>query len=106
MIITLIGGTGDIGEGLALRWAHDTDHEIRIGSRDPQKGIDSAAKYESELPQRGKERTVLGGGNSEMTEGADIIVLSVPPYYIVDTIKSIESAISPTSIICTYQIWF
>ena len=99
MIITLIGGTGDIGEGLALRWAHDTDHEIRIGSRDPQKGIDSAAKYESELSQRGKERTVLGGGNSEMTEGADIIVLSVPPYYIVDTFKSIESAISPTSII-------
>ena len=99
MIITLIGGTGDIGEGLALRWAHDTAHEIRIGSRDPQKGIDSAKKYELELSNRGQKRTVLGGGNHEMTIGADIIVLSVPPYYIVDTIKSITDAISPGSII-------
>ena len=34
-----------------------------------------------------------------MTVGADIIVLSVPPYYIVDTIKSITEAISPGSIL-------
>ncbi len=99
MIITLIGGTGDIGEGLALRWAHDTTHEVRIGSRNPQKGIDSAKKYELELSNRGQERTVLGGGNREMTTGADIVVLSVPPYYIVDTIKSITDAISPGSIL-------
>ena len=99
MNITLIGGTGDIGEGLALRWAHDTEHEIRIGSRDPQKGIDSAAKYELELSSRGKDRKVIGGGNYEMTVGADIIILSVPPYHIVNTIDSILEAISPGAIL-------
>ncbi len=37
MRIALLSGTGDIGEGLALRFARDTDHEILIGSRDPEK---------------------------------------------------------------------
>jgi len=28
MKIAILGGTGDIGEGLALRLAADTDHEV------------------------------------------------------------------------------
>ncbi|NNC24811.1 NAD(P)-binding domain-containing protein, partial [Salinisphaera sp. USBA-960] len=57
MRIALLGGTGDIGEGLALRWAYDTDHEILIGSRDPEKARAKAEEYETELDSRGLERT-------------------------------------------------
>ena len=37
MHVALLGGTGDIGEGLALRWGLDTDHELLVGSRDPER---------------------------------------------------------------------
>jgi len=35
--IGILGGTGQFGQGLALRWAKN--HEIIIGSRDPAKAI-------------------------------------------------------------------
>jgi len=53
MRIALLGGTGDIGEGLALRWAHDTDHEVIIGSRDPERARDAAERYTATLADPG-----------------------------------------------------
>ncbi|MFH1773700.1 MAG: NAD(P)-binding domain-containing protein, partial [Methanobacteriota archaeon] len=47
MKIALLGGTGDIGEGLALRWA--SNHEIIIGSRKKEKALDAVARYEKIL---------------------------------------------------------
>lgn len=41
--IALLGGTGDMGEGLALRWVKN--HEIIIGSREAQKGTRVAGEY-------------------------------------------------------------
>ena len=35
MKVGIIGGTGGMGEGFALRWC--TNHEIILGSRDKQK---------------------------------------------------------------------
>ncbi|MEM4647389.1 MAG: NAD(P)-binding domain-containing protein, partial [Candidatus Nezhaarchaeales archaeon] len=43
MKIALLGGTGDMGEGLALRWVKN--HEILIGSREALKGARVAAEY-------------------------------------------------------------
>ena len=37
MHIALLGGTGDIGEGLALRWAADTEHTVVVGSRESRR---------------------------------------------------------------------
>jgi predicted dinucleotide-binding enzyme len=51
MRIALLGGTGDIGEGLALRWGRDADHELVIGSRDADKAAERARDYQGTLPR-------------------------------------------------------
>ena len=52
MRVAILGGTGDIGEGLALRWGADTDHAVvvEVGVRD-------------RLADRGHEATVESAAN-------------------------------------------
>ncbi|MCL7417371.1 MAG: NAD(P)-binding domain-containing protein, partial [Halalkalicoccus sp.] len=99
MRITLCGGTGDIGEGLALRFASDTDHEILIGSRDPEKARTKAAEYETELDSRGIETTIKGFENAMAADRADVVVLAVPPYHVRDTIESISDRLDSETIL-------
>src|SRR6056297_3618974 len=58
MKIAILGGTGDIGEGLALRLAADTPHRIAIGSREAEKAENKAEEYTTELESRGLGATV------------------------------------------------
>ncbi|MFW5948956.1 MAG: NADPH-dependent F420 reductase [Halolamina sp.] len=89
MDIALLGGTGDIGEGLALRIAYHTSHEVLIGSRNAEKAANKAEEYEVELDSRGVEKTVEGGENADVATLADVVVVAVPPYYVADTIEVI-----------------
>jgi len=89
MRIALLGGTGDIGQGLALRWAHDTDHDVVVGSRKADKATRSAEEYASELADRGVDASVEGYENSEAAARGDVVVLSVPAYYLADTIDAV-----------------
>ncbi|MFT4946977.1 MAG: NADPH-dependent F420 reductase [Natronomonas sp.] len=90
MQIALLGGTGDIGEGLALRIARDTDHEVRIGSRKAEKAESAAETYREELDDRGADAAVSGHGNPEAAAEADIVVAAVPAYYLSDTIDAVS----------------
>jgi hypothetical protein len=101
MRIALIGGTGDIGEGLALRWAYDTDHEIVIGSRDPEKARTKAEEYETELDSRGVEVDVAGFENAMAADRADVVVLSVPAYHLVDTVEHIADGLDSDDVLVT-----
>lgn len=47
--IGIIGGTGGMGKGFALRWC--PKHEILIGSRDAQRASASASEYVNEAQQ-------------------------------------------------------
>jgi len=89
MRIALLGGTGDIGEGLALRLARDTDHDVVVGSRDAEKAASAADGYVATLEEHGHDATVDAAENDEAAAGADIVVLSVPAYYLSDTIESV-----------------
>lgn len=89
MQIALLGGTGDIGEGLALRWARDTDHEVLVGSRTPEKAVDAADEYTDILETHNAEATIHGVGNAEAARRGDVVVLSVPAYYLSDTIDAV-----------------
>jgi len=99
MRVAILGGTGDIGEGLALRWAKDTDHEILVGSRDTARARDAAAAYLSELEDRGIDAAVAGFANAEAAARADAVVLAVPPYYVADTIETIADRIDDAILI-------
>jgi NADPH-dependent F420 reductase len=69
--IAIIGGTGDLGSGLARLWSR-AGYPIVIGSRDKEKA-DATAR---ELCADGG--CVRGDGNREAARAGDIVVLSVP----------------------------
>jgi NADPH-dependent F420 reductase len=89
MQVALLGGTGDIGEGLALRWARDSDHGVIIGSRKAGKARTKADEYESELADRGVDAAIKGHENPEAAARGDVVVLSVPAYYLSDTVDAV-----------------
>lgn len=93
MRIALLGGTGDIGEGLALRWAYHTNHDVIVGSRDPDRARSKAEEYETELASRGVDRSIAGFVNPEAADRADVVVLSVPPDYVADTTETVAERI-------------
>ncbi|MCU4743902.1 NADPH-dependent F420 reductase [Halobacteria archaeon AArc-m2/3/4] len=99
MRLALLGGTGDIGRGLALRWAVDTDHELLLGSRDPEKAREAAAAYEDELEARGVDRTIKGFVNEMAADRADVVVLAVPPYYVGDTVDAVADKLDSETIL-------
>lgn len=99
MQIALLGGTGDIGEGLALRLGLDTAHEITVGSRDSGRAETAAVAYNRRLRERGRSPTITGTTNSEAAAGADIVVLSVPPYHVGDTVETLADQLSDDQIL-------
>jgi len=90
MELALLGGTGDIGEGLALRFAADTDHDIVIGSRDAGKARTRADEYEAPLADRGIDRSLSGDDNAGAATDADVVVLAIPPHYVGDTVADLS----------------
>jgi len=101
MRIALLGGTGDIGEGLALRWAFHSDHEVVIGSRDPEKARAKAEEYEAEIESRGGDTKLTGFENAMAADRADVVVLAVPAYHIADTVEAVADSLDEGDIIVT-----
>jgi len=66
--IAIIGGTGDLGSGLAKCWLA-AGYKVIIGSRSPEK----AANFARELIG-----DVSGDGNRGAAKAADVVVLAVP----------------------------
>ncbi|MDQ1261763.1 MAG: NADPH-dependent reductase [Euryarchaeota archaeon] len=73
MKIALVGGTGDIGTGFAVRWGQK--HEIIIGSRNVDKARESAAAM---MQLFGAVGNVQGADNASAIATADVVVLCVP----------------------------
>ncbi|OPY46971.1 MAG: 8-hydroxy-5-deazaflavin:NADPH oxidoreductase [Methanosaeta sp. PtaU1.Bin028] len=73
MKIALVGGTGDIGTGFAVRWA--ANHEIIIGSRKAEKAEESARVVMQTLDQVGR---VCGTDNASAIAASDVVVLCIP----------------------------
>lgn len=99
MEISLLGGTGDIGEGLALRWAHDTDHDIVIGSRKQAKAEQNASEYRTLLRERGVEHSVTGTDNASAADRCEVVVVSIPPQYAADTVEEITPGLDRDTIL-------
>lgn len=85
MKIAILGGTGEQGPGLALRWAK-AGEEVIIGSRQKEKGEKVAAELNSEL---GKD-LLYGTDNVSAAAAADIIVLTVPYSAHVSTLETVK----------------
>jgi NADPH-dependent F420 reductase len=71
--IPIVGGTGALGFGLALRFAA-AGREVVIGSRDAGRAEEAAARVRTRLP----EATVTGAQNADAATLASIVFLTVP----------------------------
>jgi 8-hydroxy-5-deazaflavin:NADPH oxidoreductase len=71
--VPIIGGTGSLGFGLALRWAR-AGLPVVIGSRSAERAEEAAAKLRERLP----DANVEGLENSEAATRGEIVVLTVP----------------------------
>jgi 8-hydroxy-5-deazaflavin:NADPH oxidoreductase len=98
-LIAIIGGTGDQGKGLALRWAKK-GFEIVIGSRDRERARAASAEARATLKASGADNVNLDGAtNADAAASAQIIVLTVPFAAHISTLKEIREKIKAGSLI-------
>ncbi len=104
MRIALLGGTGDIGRGLALRWGLDTDHELLVGSRDPERARERADAYGAELAERGVDSDFKGFENAMAADRAAVVVLAVPAYHLVDTVEAVADRLDDDAVLVALAV--
>jgi NADPH-dependent F420 reductase len=97
--IAILGGTGDQGLGLALRFAK-AGRTVVIGSRKADRA-EQAVKEVAEIVPEGKVR---GFENAEATAGAEVVILSVPFEHTAGTLKSIKEALEPGQIVVSMGV--
>lgn len=95
--IALIGGTGDLGYGLALRWAR-AGVPIVIGSRDAGRAREAAERV-----RLGTETNVAVEGceNAEAAAKSSIVVVSVPFPAQAAILKSIKGSLKNAILVDT-----
>jgi 8-hydroxy-5-deazaflavin:NADPH oxidoreductase len=100
MKIGIIGGTGGMGEGFALRWC--LRHEVIIGSRDSSKAKQSAESYmkiaNSEYGNS-MAGNITGEDNFTPAKYSDLLILSIPYEFITDMCEKIKREIKPDCIV-------
>lgn len=88
LAIAILGGTGNEGSGLALRWAK-AGCRIIIGSRTAERAVQTAAGLNQQL---GLD-SVRGLDNLSAAGEADLVVLTVPAEAQVPTLESVRAAL-------------
>jgi 8-hydroxy-5-deazaflavin:NADPH oxidoreductase len=94
--IVIVGGTGDLGFGLALRLAAD-GREVVIGSREQAKAKAAAERARSAV---GADAPVAGLENPEAVAGADVVFVTVPYAGQADIYRSIRDHIPQGAVVC------
>jgi hypothetical protein len=75
--IALIGGTGRLGPGLALRLSR-AGVPVILGSRDPERAGQRAAELTTRAAEAGGGAAIRGAGNREAAAAGEIAILTVP----------------------------
>lgn len=86
MIVSILGGTGEQGPGMALRWAK-AGVQVCIGSRQQSKAVQVADELNDELG----EALIQGMANPEAAAAAEVVALTVPFSAHQSTIESVKA---------------
>ena len=99
--IPIIGGTGALGYGLALRWAR-AGQEVVIGSRKADRAEEAAAKLKGEAPGANIE----GLDNADAAKRGPIVFLTVPFRAQSETLNNLRDHLSEGQILvdCTVPL--
>jgi 8-hydroxy-5-deazaflavin:NADPH oxidoreductase len=92
-VLAILGGTGDLGTGLARRWAQ-AGYQVIIGSRTLEKAQAAVADLREVMAERGVGSvTVQAMANLDAATAADIVTLTVPFSHQADTLESVRGAL-------------
>ena len=99
MKVGIIGGTGGMGKGFALRWAQN--HDIIIGSRDATRASESAVEYTNLVKQSfgDVKGSITGNDNVSVAKDSDVLILSIPYENIDSVCSGILSQIKDTCVV-------
>ncbi|WP_417514858.1 NADPH-dependent F420 reductase [Minwuia sp.] len=87
-VIAVLGGSGDLGSGLALRWAR-AGYPVIIGSRTEEKAKAAADAISGRFP----DASVKGLENVAAAEAGTIVVMTVPFSNHAATLGSVRAAV-------------
>ena len=87
MKVGIIGGTGGMGKGFALRWSKNND--VIVGSRDASRASSSAEEYTNLAKESfgAINGTITGTDNVSVAKESDVLILSIP-YENIDSVCS------------------
>ena len=91
--IGIVGGTGDLGRGLAVRLAK-AGHPLIIGSRNAEQAVSSAEAVSAVLAERGIEHPAISGADNVATaQQGEVVFVTVPFGAHQPTLESIRDAV-------------
>ena len=87
MKVGIIGGTGGMGKGFALRWA--INNQVIIGSRDAGRASEAAEEYSKIANESfgNIKGSISGTDNVTVAKQSDVLILSIP-YENIDAVCS------------------
>ncbi|MCB1700722.1 MAG: NADPH-dependent F420 reductase [Pseudomonadales bacterium] len=92
-VLAILGGTGDLGTGLARRWAQ-AGYQVIIGSRTLEKAEAAVADLREVMAERGVgDVTVRAMANQDAAAAAEIVTLTVPFSHQASTLESVRAAL-------------
>ena len=99
--IPIIGGTGALGYGLALRWAQ-AGHAVVIGSRVAERAEETAHKLSETLP----DAEIEGLPNATAAKQGPVVFLTVPFRAQSENLTNLREALEPGQILvdCTVPL--
>ena len=97
--IGIVGGTGDLGGGLARRWVK-AGYRVLIGSRREESAVTAAEALRAQAAAAAWAGSdVEGLGNEAAAQQADIVVVTVPFASQADTLRAIAHAVQDKIVI-------
>ena len=87
--IAILGGTGDLGTGLAIRWSK-AGYRIIIGSRTLPKAEQAVANLQAVSP----DTPAVPMENADAATAGDIVVLTVPAEHQLSTLAGVKAALA------------
>lgn len=92
-VLAILGGTGDLGTGLARRWAQ-AGYQVIIGSRTLDKAEAAVADLREVMAERGVGQvSVSAMENLAAAQAADIVTLTVPFSHQASTLELVAPAL-------------
>ncbi len=92
--VCIVGGTGALGYGLALRLGV-AGTPVVIGSRDAGRAQEAAARAQQRVPGA----SFRGAENAEAVDGCEIVILSVPFRSQSETLTNLKQVLTPDQLV-------